>query len=203
MAKRFQLDPNQTAQENLWRALRVATAYLLSRKSVRIRREDWDDVFDDLVSAGYCEFMRRFRLGQYDRNHSWYENAYSCVWGKRTFVLRRYIQQAQLRMETASLDDTVSTSDTTTLIETISNEARMPLYNPEYFNGKLPVMTREESAMYGAPRSPKRHPLETMEAVWRKMEADGINVDNEHKQEIRDRITCHELLQDNKRRGLT
>ena len=203
MAKRFQLDPAQSAQENLWRALRVATAYLLTHGSVRIRREDWDDVFDDLVSAGYCEFMRRFKLGQYDRAHSWYENCYSCVWGKRTLVLRRYMQQALLRMETASLDDTISTSDTVTLLDTISNDCKMPAYNPEYFNGKLPVMTREESAMYGAPKSPKRHPLETMEAVWRMMEADGTKIDPEHKQEIRDRITCHELLLYNKSRGLS
>ena len=81
--KTWELDPERTARENLWSAAtfaaeRLRQKYVKSR--LRLTREEWKDVLDDIVLAAVKQFMNKVNRGEVNMEYSFYQNVYSCVY---------------------------------------------------------------------------------------------------------------------------
>lgn len=106
MAKRWLIDANKTAMENLWDACRVAAVTVLSRfKITHYKHEEFHDVLEELVLAGLEHFMRkRIQNHEYDRSHTFFENVYSSVWSNTNNVLRRHFKRLDRKISTFCID---------------------------------------------------------------------------------------------------
>ena len=81
--KTWNIDPEKTARENLWSAA-IFAADCFRRKYVkagmRLTREEWQEVLDDIVLAAVKQFMRKVNRGEVNMEYSFYQNVYSCVY---------------------------------------------------------------------------------------------------------------------------
>ena len=111
--KIWKLDPEKTARENLWSAA-IFAAERLRKKYVkggmRLTREEWQDVLDDIVLAAVKQFMNKVNRGEVNMEYSFYQNVYSCVYSffnirldhfLRTVVKRKMDNIDRLEPETA------------------------------------------------------------------------------------------------------
>lgn len=96
--KRFQLRADETAQENLWRALGMATLYLLKRRHFYgLTYETRQQVIDETMLAAYDHFMfHKIRLHKYTRTVCFFDNVLSSVWSVSGNVADRVIKQLDL-----------------------------------------------------------------------------------------------------------
>lgn len=81
--KTWKLDPEKTARENLWSAAAFAADCLRQkyvRGGLRLTREEWQDVLDDIVLAAVKQFMNKVNRGEVNTDYSFYQNVYSCVY---------------------------------------------------------------------------------------------------------------------------
>ena len=81
--KTWQLDPGKTARENLWSAATFAAERLRHKYvkgGLRLTREEWQDVLDDIVLAAVKQFMGKVNRGEVNMKYSFYQNVYSCVY---------------------------------------------------------------------------------------------------------------------------
>lgn len=108
---RFQLDPNETAMENLWRAARMATAVIArSHNFWHLWGEYKDEAFERLVLASVEAFMRlKIRGGGYCRytkdgskKLTFFDNMLSACYGCSSHIINQYMQELK---ERNSLDD--------------------------------------------------------------------------------------------------
>ena len=119
--KTWQLDPGKTARENLWSAATFAAERLRHKYvkgGLRLTREEWKDVLDEIVLAAVKQFMGKVNRGEVNMKYSFYQNVYSCVYSffnvrldhfLRTVVKRKMDnidrlepEQAQFFLDTAS-----------------------------------------------------------------------------------------------------
>ena len=81
--KIWKLDPEKTARENLWSAA-IFAAERLRKKYVkggmRLTREEWQEVLDDIVLSAVKQFMGKVNRGEVNMEYSFYQNVYSCVY---------------------------------------------------------------------------------------------------------------------------
>ena len=118
--KTWELDPERTARENLWSAATFAAERLRQKyvkSGLRLTREEWKDVLDDIVLAAVKQFMRKASRGEVNMEYSFYQNVYSCVYSwfnlrldhfLRTVVKRKMDNIDRMEPETAQfLVDTV------------------------------------------------------------------------------------------------
>lgn len=119
------IDPNKTAQENLWDCVRVnAMAY--RKKAVahglKLTYDEWEEAISDVTMAAVHRFMSRIRTGRYDRNWSFFLNVRSCV--RSVFYvtvglyIKRYVQTKINSYDRLETDK----------IEYMVNRSRMPFY---------------------------------------------------------------------------
>lgn len=118
--KTWNLDPKKTAHENLWSAATFAAERLRKKYvkgGMRLTREEWKDVLDDIVLAAVKQFMSKVTRGEINMEYSFYQNVYSCVYSffnvrldhfLRTVVKRKMdnidrleLEQAQFFLDTA------------------------------------------------------------------------------------------------------
>lgn len=118
MAKktRFQLRSDETAQENLWRAIAVATLYLLKRrKFYGLVFETRQELIDTVMMDTYDHFMKnKIALGGYDRRYPFINNVLSSCWSVAHKAADRIIKQMDFVVHTEDIhhpyyQDTVPT----------------------------------------------------------------------------------------------
>lgn len=104
-SKRFELDPHETARENLWRAATIAAGVVLSRKALKLNREEWKELHLLIVEAGVDQFMR-LKIGQhrYNRAQPFYNNVYGCCWSVSHNVTNKYLRELKRKISGISLD---------------------------------------------------------------------------------------------------
>ena len=78
----WELDPNKTAQENLWSATRMITLAFKAaycRKGLVLTKDEWDEVIDDVMFFAVRRFINAVKEGRYDRSVSFFLNVRSHV----------------------------------------------------------------------------------------------------------------------------
>ena len=112
--KKFLLDPNLSAQENLWRAAELAVTSVICsskrRKKLRLNKEEWEDLVFRAKFETVCAFMRKLRgtgkatQGTYDRSKTFFLNIYSCAWSIGNHVIDDVINEIKIKLNSTSLD---------------------------------------------------------------------------------------------------
>ena len=103
--KRFELDPRETARENLWRAATVAAGVVLSRKSLRLTGDEWRELHLLIVEKGVDHFMRhKIGLHKYNREQPFYNNVYSSCWSVSHNVTTKFLRALNRKISGVSLD---------------------------------------------------------------------------------------------------
>ena len=81
--KTWNIDPKKTARENLWSAATFAAERLRQKYvkgGLRLTREEWQEVLDDIVLSAVKQFMGKVNRGEVNMKYSFYQNVYSCVY---------------------------------------------------------------------------------------------------------------------------
>ena len=81
--KTWNIDPEKTARENLWSAATFAAERLRHKyvkSGLRLTREEWQEVLDDIVLSAVRSFMSKLNRGEVNTEYSFYQNVYSCVY---------------------------------------------------------------------------------------------------------------------------
>ena len=81
--KTWNIDPEKTARENLWSAATFAAERLRQKyvkSGMRLTREEWKDVLDEIVLFAVRSFMNKVKRGEINMEYSFYQNVYSCVY---------------------------------------------------------------------------------------------------------------------------
>lgn len=149
MSKRFQLDPNETANENLWRAAKVATVTLLRKFHIRSFIDDkYIDLFDELAMQTVVSFMHlKIQQRGYDRRFSFFENVYSCCWG--CGVANNYFKTEERNKSLVSLS--CESTDGVTLESTIADTEKHYLdMDASYTKVKDPKPLSNNALLYRA-----------------------------------------------------
>ena len=104
-SKRFELDPNETARENLWRAATIAAGVVLSRKTLRLTGDEWRELHLLIVEKGVEHFMRhKIGLHKYNRAQPFYNNVYSSCWSVSHNVTTKFLRELKRKISAVSLD---------------------------------------------------------------------------------------------------
>lgn len=114
-AKRFQLDPNQTAQENLWRAAEIAQRYLLKRMRFRVLPDQRRELYDAILLAGVENFiLNKVLKHRYNYQYDFFSNVYSSMWGASSHVIKTFLKKVVTpRALSSSLDEPLAESGST------------------------------------------------------------------------------------------
>lgn len=114
--KRFQLRADESAQENLWRAITVATYYLLKRRQwYGLTFETRQELIDTVMMDAYDHFMdQKVMKHKYNRNFCFFDNVMSAVWSVAHKAADRIIKQMDFVVHTEDIhhqyyQDTVPT----------------------------------------------------------------------------------------------
>lgn len=185
--KRFRLDPNETALENLWRAAKVATVTLLRRYHIRSFIDDkYIDLFDELTMQTVVSFMYlKIRNKGYDHRFSFYENVYSCCWG--CDVVKKYIKSEEERKTMISLSH--ESDDGCALEATLESSERHSLdIDNTSTPVKQPKTMKNNSVLYRAEEDLKR--LWEMDDLEAESDLDAVEI-GEHRDAIMRRV--HEI----------
>ena len=111
--RRWKIDPNMTAMENLYDACRVATSVVISRHSITVyNHEEFEELFEDLLLAGMSHFMR-IKIGEstYNRKYTFFENVYSSVWACLSGTLYKWSHRIDRKIRTSSINNCVVGTD--------------------------------------------------------------------------------------------
>jgi hypothetical protein len=104
MAKktRFQLRSDETAQENLWRAIAVATLYLLKRRQFYgLVFETRQELIDTVMMDTYDHFIKNKVIAHgYDRRFPFINNVLSSCWSVAHKAADRIIKQMDFVVHT-------------------------------------------------------------------------------------------------------
>lgn len=104
-SKRFELDPHETARENLWRAATIAAGVVLSRKALKLTGDEWRELHLLIVEKGVEHFMRhKIGLHKYNREQPFYNNVYSSCWSVSHNVTTKFLRELKRKISAVSLD---------------------------------------------------------------------------------------------------
>lgn len=93
--KTWKLDPEKTARENLWSAAIFAANYFRRKyvkAGMKLTREEWQEVLDDIVLAAVRAFMNKLNRGGVNMEYSFYQNVYSCVYSVFSLRLDHFLR---------------------------------------------------------------------------------------------------------------
>ena len=150
MAKRWLIDPQKSAMENLWDAAKTAAAFLLHRIKLKCTQEEWHDIHEEMVLKGVRNFLdNKVMRHTYDRRFCFFQNVLSSVWSVSNGCIYRNIRDNKRRITALSVE--TETHDFTTIGDTIEDTGRHPLYYTEWFyQGKaIPILTNAERDRFG------------------------------------------------------
>lgn len=128
--KKFRLRAELSAMENLFEACNAAARYILSRKKLRLSKDEWAELLDIVTLDGVDHFLR-IKIGRhtYNRDYDFFSNAYSSVWsiagGKNT--VHKYLEEIRHRLSTTSTSLVVGVGDDSTVEDLIADTGRHPL----------------------------------------------------------------------------
>ena len=170
MSKRFQLDPNETAMENLWRAADYATRYNLSRKRLRITDEEWKELQCRLALATVLYFLDRLRRGKYDRSVPFFVNVLGCCRAS-SYTVTKFLGEIREKLNLTSTDMEVGNSDTPgTLGDFMPDTGIHPLFHRV-----------ASTARYAKEIKARESPEEALNRLWaeedERLKASGTFVD--------------------------
>lgn len=95
--------------ENLFRAADYATRYILGRKRIRLKTtEEWTELHALCMYKAVFEFMKRLRDHEYNRDYSFFENVYSCVWSSHMHVVDAFIKDIKRHLSSTDNMDMVA-----------------------------------------------------------------------------------------------
>ena len=93
------IDPNKTAQENLWDCVRVNVMACRTKAvahGLELTHDEWEDAISDVTMEAVGRFMNNLRNGRYDRSWSFFLNVRSCVrsvfYATVGLYIKRYVQ---------------------------------------------------------------------------------------------------------------
>lgn len=108
---RFELNPNETAKENLWRAAMNASGVILSRKKLHLNEEEWEELRMLIALRGVRHFMEhKIGLHKYNRKFPFYDNVYSSCWGSSPMVVDKFLKSNREKLSLRSSDKLNSTN---------------------------------------------------------------------------------------------
>lgn len=93
--KIWTLDPKKTARENLWSAAIFAASCFrrkYTKAGMKLTKEEWQEVLDDIVLAAVRAFMNRVNRGEINMEYSFYQNVYSCVYSVFNLRLGHFLK---------------------------------------------------------------------------------------------------------------
>ena len=174
--KRFKLDPNLTAMENLWEAAKAATSVLFLRSRITNKGEEIKDMYDQVVAEGVEQFMM-FKIGQhkYNRNFDFFSNVYSSCWSAYSKVTKRYIADVREKIITDSADECIE-GTCIAKIDTMTDNGRHVLdigNRGEFSRSILPMLEREQFGLGEASLPVRSDPAKCLEALWALDDADN------------------------------
>ena len=126
---RFKINPNETAQENLWRAARFAVACHLGRSGITLRDDEKAEFFSRQMLATVLAFMRRLRKGKYCRKVSFFTNVWQAAWSVFYCQSERFLREVKDRINFTSLDAPIAGTEGGRIHDIIPESARAPLAN--------------------------------------------------------------------------
>ena len=119
MAKvRFQLNPNETAQENLWRAVRIATIVVCKRYNwYGLQGNSRSELREEMELAAYRDFISSKvmnhnykRVSKDGRKLCFMDNVFSSVWGICGKIADQYIRKVlDVQAHTVNIDAPLNT----------------------------------------------------------------------------------------------
>ena len=93
--KTWKLDPEKTARENLWSAATFAADCFrikYVKAGMKLTREEWQEVMDDIVLAAVSAFMNKLNRGDVNMEYSFYQNVYYCVHSVFSLRMDRFLR---------------------------------------------------------------------------------------------------------------
>ena len=116
--KQWLIDPNKSAMENTWDAAKTAAAFLLRRIKLKCTKEEWHDIYDEMVLKGVRNFIDNKVLRHtYDRRFCFFQNVLSSVWSVSNGCIYRQIRDNKRRITALSVE--TETHDYATIGDTI------------------------------------------------------------------------------------
>lgn len=166
---RFQLNPNETAQENLWRCATAATAYIFAKSKVTNTGSEYKELFDQVVMEGVAQFLEfKIRQHKYNRDYDFWTNVHSSCWSAYSNVLRLYIKGVRRKIVTDSADECIGETGITVL-DNIPDTGKHALSGyPKYSYGNpiIPQIEREQFGFSDAALPVRSEPQKCLEALW-------------------------------------
>lgn len=196
--KKFTLKPYLTAMENLWEGCNAACRYILGKKRLRLKNDEWQELLTTFTTETVSQFLR-VKIGQhkYNRDYDFYSNCYSCAWSISGYrqVVDKYLQDIKNRLNTTSLSLQTGGDSEDVLENMIADTGVHPLWNRPQNN-----KTRETGRRSGERVS------DTLNRLWaiddEEMKADGSYHDwqaiHAHRAEVREQVLAKEA-EDNSR----
>ena len=109
--KRFELAPNESARENLWRAAMNASGVILSRKKLHLNEDEWEELRMLIALRGVRHIMEhKIGLHKYNRKFPFYDNVYSSCWGSSPMVVDKFLKSNREKLSLRSSDKLNSTN---------------------------------------------------------------------------------------------
>lgn len=174
MHKRFVLDPNLSAMENLWNGCQKACYVILAKKRLRLTSEEREELIVAFTASAVASFMaNKIRNHGYCHDVDFYANCYSCalsVSGDHR-VIDRYLNDIKRRLNTTSMSLQVGMDEEATVEALLEDTGRHPLEHDGLFPYNLaPARRRNESQE------------DALRRVWQdqdmEAEASGLAVDH-------------------------
>ena len=192
---RFKLDPNETAQENLWRCATAATAYIFAKSKLTNTGVEYREMFDRVVMDGVAQFLEfKIKQHKYNRDYDFWHNVHSSCWSAYSNVLRLYINGVRHKIVTDSADDCIGDT-TVAVIDTIPDTGEHVLsHYPKYSFGKaiIPQIERFQFGFSDAALPIRSAPDKCLEALWELDDRDNgglVTIDElQRRQAILDRL---------------
>ena len=146
--KKFELDPNRSARENLWEAARLATFLVMKRhRWYGLDEESRQDLFMEITMNGVVSFMyHKIRCKKYNHDYSFLQNVISSVWSASSATVSHYfLHVVGKRHVTTSLSSTVP--GTEFAVESVlTNDDALKYYDKKKYKareyGELPPKLR-------------------------------------------------------------
>lgn len=136
MSKRFVLDPNLSAMENLWNGCQKACYVILAKKRLRLTSEERDDLMATFTAEAVASFMtNKIRNHGYCHDVDFYANCYSCalsVSGSNR-VIDKYLKDIKKRLNTTSTSMQVGLDEDSTVESLLEDTGRHPLEHDGLF----------------------------------------------------------------------
>lgn len=109
--RRWKIDPNKTAMENVYDAANTACRYILSRSKVQLKSNDERrELLDLCIYKGVEIFLQHYIHGEkkYDHSFSLFQNIFGACWSCSSRMVDFYLTSIKRRLSTTDKMETLS-----------------------------------------------------------------------------------------------